>query len=56
MKDGDKLQVVTPVRFSKNGLRDLDKLVKFTGLNRSDVIRQAIHNQYEELKAAGVIK
>ena len=56
MKEGDKLQVVTPVRFSKNGLRDLDKMVKFTGLTRSDVIRQAIHNQYVKLKVAGVIK
>lgn len=56
MKDGDKLQVVTPVRFSKNGLRDLDKLVKFTGLNRSDVIRQAVANEYVNLKTAGLIK
>lgn len=56
MEEGDKLKVVKTVRFSKNGLKQLDALVKFKGLTRSDVIRQAIHNEHVELKNARLIK
>ena len=50
------LQAPTPVRFSKAGLSRLDKLTRFHGTTRSDVIRQLVHNEYESLKGAKVIK
>ena len=45
-----------PVRFTKYGEVQLSALVKFHGTTRSDVIRQLVHNEYESLKGAKVIK